>query len=247
MNGLLDKNACSNSSFLIIYARSFCSGALNKLPIDTFLSQMNHYNEKEVVQKILDNDPKAIEIIIDVYLERIRQIVFHKLGRSNEKIEDIKDMSMEIVWEVIVKIQSGNFDHEKGTLSQYIYGIINNTCKNYFKQQKRLQMKRFSDHITMEDQDPNQNLDNILSMLHFKDAQLSERDREIANIIEHALRQLDEKHRKLVYLKYFKKMSYEEIGVSENIEIKKVKSRLFEARKRLESLISNLLNRFPNI
>lgn len=208
---------------------------------------MNPFNEKEIVQQIVDNDPDAIKVIIDVYLERTRQIVFHKLGRSNEKIEDVKDLSMEIVWEAIVKIQSGNFNHEKGTLSQYIYGIINNTCKNYFKQQKRLPMKRFSDHITMEDQDPAQNLDNILSMMHFKEAQLSERDSEIAIIIEHALRELDEKHRKLVYLKYFQKMSYEEIGILENIEIKKVKSRLFEARKRLETLIANLLNRFPNI
>ncbi len=208
---------------------------------------MNLFNEKEIVQQIVDNDPDAIKVIIDVYLERTRQIVFHKLGRSNEKIEDVKDLSMEIVWEAIVKIQSGNFNHEKGTLSQYIYGIINNTCKNYFKQQKRLPMKRFSDHIAMEDQDPNQNLDNILSMLHFKEAQLSERDSEMAKIIERALRELDEKHRKLVYLKYFQKMSYEEIGILENIEIKKVKSRLFEARKRLETLIANLLNRFPNI
>ena len=56
-------------------------------------------------------------------------------------------------------------------------------------------------------------------------------------LLQKAIEQLNDKYKPVLCLKYFEQMSYQEIAAVLNIPEKKVKSRLFDARKALKAFL----------
>ncbi len=209
---------------------------------------MKTTDEQKMIALIKDNDSEGIKLFVAYFYQRIFQIVYFKLGNSLKNRQDCEDLTSEIVWDGIVKIQNGGFDPEKGRLTQYIYGIINNSCKNFFKKSKIRAEKRFSDYQYGSDSiDPQSVIENNISLIEFQKKAEREKAYEIQALISGAIEKMDEKYKKLIYLKYYKNLSYQEISSEEAIPVKKVKSRLFDARRKLEIIIIKMINSGPNI
>lgn len=209
---------------------------------------MKPLDEKKLIQQIKNNDEAGLNRFYAYFYQRTFQIVSHKLGNPLKNRQDCEDLASEIIWEGIVKIQSGGFDPEKGRLSQYMYGIINNSCKNFFKKSKNRAEKRFSDYRhSVDGVEPQSIMENNISLIEFQQKAEREKEREIQTFVFRAIEKMDEKYKKLIYLKYYEKLSYQKISSREDIPVKKVKSRLFDARRKLEIIISKMLNSETNI
>lgn len=203
--------------------------------------------EKELIQKIRVEDRQAIESFFAYFYERIFHIVQRKLGVKAGDAGDCRDLTAQILWETIAGIQNGNYNEEKGQLGQYLYGIVSNSLKNYFKSIKRNPLVNFSDlMLTNSKEDPEQKLEKDLSLVLHRQKLVEEGEKEMRGFLEEAIESLDEKYQKLIYLKYYRELSYEEISREENIPVAKVRSRLFDARKKLEKFIVKKLNEPSN-
>lgn len=199
--------------------------------------------EKKMIRKIRGREREAIESFFAYYYGKVFFLVQRKLGAKPGGSGDCRDLAAQILWETIVGIQNGNYDEGKGRLGQYLYGIVSNTARNYFKLVKKNPLVSFSDLIATHNRDnPEQKLDRDLSLILHRQKSAEEGEKEMGRILEEAVRNLDEKYKKLIYLKYYQDMSYEEISRKENIPLAKVKSRLFDARKKLEKFIRKKLN-----
>ncbi len=199
--------------------------------------------EKKLIRKIRAGEREAIESFFADYYEKVFLILRGKLGVKGGDAGDRRDLAGQVLWETIVGIQNGKYDEEKGRIGQYLYGIINNTLKNYFKLIKKNPLVNFSDLTAASSRDnPEQRLEQDLSLILYRQKLAEEGEKEMRRIIEEAIRNLEEKYKKLIYLKYYRELSYEEISRKENIPLAKVKSRLFEARQKLEKFIRKKLN-----
>jgi RNA polymerase sigma-70 factor (ECF subfamily) len=98
----------------------------------------------------------------------------------------------------------------------WIYRIALNESLNHVKSMRRftdLEEEEIVDHSTPEEE-------------------VTNKERKI--MVQRALMTLTPKHRSIVIMKYYDGLSYEEISEVTGISIKKVKSRLFEARQNLK-------------
>ncbi len=207
---------------------------------------MTEKEEKELIRNIVNNESAAIENFYQHFQGRVYRIVLHKLGKSAEKIEDSKDLTSEILWHTILSIREEKYHFEKGRLTSYMYGIINNHCKNYFKGKKKDREKFDRADFNSTEAKMEKALEIKASLSRYGQERQKEMDVEIQNILTAAIESLDEKYRKLIYQKYYKSFSYDEISEMENLPLSKVKSRLYEARKILEKSISKTLRTFSN-
>lgn len=203
--------------------------------------------EKELIQKIREGDREAIERFFAYFYEKVFFLIQGKLGIKPGDTGDCRDLTAQILWETLVSIQNGNYDEEKGRLGQYFYGIVKNTLKNYFKSIKKNPLINFSDLMVVNGKEnPEQKLEKNLSLITHQQKSVEEREKEMHRILEEAIQNLDEKYKKLIYLKYYQEFSYEEISRKESLPLAKVKSRLFDARKKLEKFIRQKLNEPSN-
>lgn len=203
--------------------------------------------EKELIQKIRAEDRQAIESFFVCFYDRIFHVMQVKLGVKTGDAGDCRDLTAQILWETIVGIQNGNYNEDKGRLGQYLYGIVSNSLKNYFKLIKRNPLVSFSDlMLANSKENPEQKLEKDLSLVLHRQKLAEEGEKEMRGFLEEAIESLDEKYQKLIYLKYYRELSYEEISREENIPVAKVRSRLFDARKKLEKFIMNKLNELSN-
>lgn len=199
--------------------------------------------EKKLIQQIRTGDREAMESFFAYFYGKVFFLVRGKLGVKPGDTGDCRDLSSQILWETIAGIQNGKYDVGKGRIGQYLYGIVNNTLKNYFKLIKKNPLVNFSDLTAASSRDnPEQKLEQDLSLILYRQKLAEEGEKEMRRILEEAIRNLDEKYKKLIYLKYYQELSYEEISRKENIPLAKVKSRLFEARQKLEKFIRKKLN-----
>ena len=99
--------------------------------------------EKELIEKIRAGDREAIDGFFVHFHERIFLLVKKKLGPKPGDAGDCQDLAAQILWEAIVSIQNGNYNEKKGRVGQYLYGILSNTFKNYFKLIKKESPDKF--------------------------------------------------------------------------------------------------------
>lgn len=190
------------------------------------------------------NDCQAIKRFTDYFYGRTLRLVCRKIGRS---CEDCRDLVSEILWETIVKVTDGSFNEEKGRLASYLYGITNNSCKNYFKHKKMNPQVAFSEEAASDPDRGSGTLEQKISLLQYQRELEARQEAEMYDLLEKAIQRLEEKYSKLIYLKYYRQYSYEQISQEEKIPVAKVKSRLFEARKKLEKNVQKMLNLLSNI
>lgn len=203
--------------------------------------------EKVLIRKIRGRDRETVESFFAYFYGKIFLLVQVKLGVKPSDTGDCRDLTGQILWETIVGIQNGNYSEEKGRLGQYLYGITSNTLKNYFKLIKKNPLVNFSDlMVANSKENPEQKLEKDLSLILHRQKLAEEGEKEMHSIVEEAIQTLEEKYKKLIYLKYYQELSYEEISRKENIPPGKVKSRLFDARKKLEKFIRKKLNEPSN-
>jgi len=159
-----------------------------------------------LVERCLGGDIDAFELLVGKYQKPIFNLALRMLNDY--------DNASDIAQETFVKAYRNlaSFDRKYEFFS-WLYRIAVNGCINFSKKEKR--RRELNSAIVAENKTPEE--------IH--------NNRELNRLIWDVVSELKQDYRVLIMLKYYGKQSYRQIAYIINTPEKKVKSRLFEARR----------------
>ena len=174
--------------------------------------------DETLVERYRDGDRAAFAALVRRYQRPIYNAAYRVLGRD----EDASDITQSVFLKVAERLDQ--YD-AKYRFFSWIYRIAVNESLNQLRENGREEpLEDEEAHPASESADP---------AWKANEAQVSER-------IQKALMSMRVSDRMVLTLRHFSECSYEEIGRILEIEVKTVKSRLFEARQRLAVLLEDL-------
>lgn len=174
---------------------------------------MTNPTDLALVEATRRGDSRAFEKLIDRYQ---KPLFATALGMLTDR-EDASDVTQTAFIKAFEKLDS--FDGERKFFS-WIYAILVNEARNQLRRRRRiepLEEEPVAGQRTPEEE------------LHAKRLRRS---------VESALELLSAEHREVIVMKHYGELSYREISLTLGVAEKRVKSRLFEARRRLVAIMN---------
>ena len=191
-------------------------------------TEVQELSDKELVALAQNGDLSAYDDLIRKYQGKIYGLVYSMTSNK----EDTEDL----VQEIFVKAHSV-LDRFRGTASFYtwIYRIAVNRTINFLKKRKRKAALSLNDMDLGIERDPAY-VELSAKNTPFRDATLSE----IQEKLNNALLTLSEKHRAVVALHDIQGIPHEEVAEMLGCSQGTVRSRLFYARRQLQTELAEL-------
>ncbi|MFN3305913.1 MAG: RNA polymerase sigma factor [Candidatus Kapaibacteriota bacterium] len=184
--------------------------------------------EFEIIQKILGGEINQYEILQKKYQKPLTLLI-SKMIRNAEDVQDI-------VQETFIKAYNNlRFFKREFSFNSWLFKIASNLCIDHLRKQR---IKT----ISIEQPFPNSNEDEKHFDFPDRDADIDvkisivERDK----ILHQAINLLPEHYRKIIQLRYFEELDYQEIAENLSLPLGTVKVRLFRARKALLEILKSL-------
>lgn len=166
-------------------------------------------DDATLVRRILDGESESFNVLLDQYQGRVYRLACRLV--SSAEADDATQ-------EVFIAIHKGlrSFRRE-ASLSTWIYRVAFNTCQTY-----RIRNQRRTTEVPLEDMDA-----------------MSTTDRGVVEgcIIAEAVGKLDDAHRNVVVLHELHGLTYAEIAEIVRVPVGTVKSRLFNAMRKLRAIL----------
>lgn len=178
-------------------------------------------------QAVKDKDEHAYALLMDRY----KRPVYHMILKMVRNVDDAEDLTIEAFAKAFKNLHKFKKDF---TFSTWLFRIATNNAIDFIRKKKLDTMSldtSFSDdngesvHIDIEDKNPNPQEEAIKSQK--------------AELIQTFVTRLPAKYQKLVRLRYFRELSYEEIAVELDAPLGTVKAQLHRARELLYDLVKN--------
>jgi RNA polymerase sigma-70 factor (ECF subfamily) len=167
-------------------------------------------SEEVLVQRSRSGDPRAFGEIA----ERYQGVLYNLALRMTGHAEDARDVVQTTFTKAYRAL--GTYDPKRKFFS-WIYRIAFHECINLLRRGKR------TEPLEWEPPSHERSPEDRMAAL------------EIEQLLQEALLRLSEEHRQVIVLRHFMDLSYAEIGDVLKVEEKTVKSRLFDARRRLRT------------
>jgi len=174
--------------------------------------------DQELVARFRAGDAAAFTELVIRYQRPIYNAAFWVLRNA----EDANDIAQDVFLKVAERLD--DYDPRYKFFS-WIYRIAVNASLNMLRRNKREE--------SLDDEAEFPAADSTDPARQLGDAQLAAR-------VRSALMRMSTNDRMVVSLRHFSECSYEEIGEILDLDEKTVKSRLFEARRRLRDLLQDL-------
>lgn len=190
------------------------------------MSAENKKNEDaEAIERAIQGDTKAFDELVHKYYSKIYALTYNMTG-NNTDAEDVAQ-------EVFIKAHK-NLKRFKGRSSFYtwIYRIAVNHTINHIKRRQRHYQCSLDDVDRGIERDP-AFLELSSDSEPFRNAELSE----IQKKLNDAIQQLSDKHRTVVVLHDIEGVPHDQIAKIMKCSTGTVRSRLFYARKQLQSYL----------
>ncbi len=181
---------------------------------------MTREQEAAVVQKVIDGDANAFEVLVTEYEKSVYNIALRMTGNA----EDAADMTQEAFIKAYNNISSFRGDSK---FSVWLYRIVSNVCLDYLRSKNR----RPTVSLTVED---DQGEDTEMEIADNSDTPEEMLERSLTrDSVRRGLNALPPDYRQILLLREIQGMSYDEIAEALSLEAGTVKSRIFRARKKL--------------
>ncbi|MFN3780723.1 MAG: RNA polymerase sigma factor, partial [Candidatus Kapaibacteriota bacterium] len=182
----------------------------------------------EIIQKILGGEIDRFEILQKKYQKPLTLLI-SKMIRNAEDVQDI-------VQETFIKAYNNlRFFRREFSFHSWLFKIASNLCIDYLRKQR---IKT----ISIEQPFPNSNEDEKHFDFPDRDADIDvkisivERDK----ILHQAINLLPEHYRKIIQLRYFEELDYQELAENLSLPLGTVKVHLFRAKKALLDILKSL-------
>lgn len=173
-------------------------------------------------------DTKAYNELMKLYRDPIYYMLYEKVG--NEEIA--KDLTIEALGKAFKKLHMYVPNY---TFSTWLFTIARNNCIDYLRKHK---LPTISIDQIMVNDDGEVSTFDIPSNDPSPDKLMIKKQR--IKILRQIVNQLKPKYRKLVRLRYFQELSYEEIAKLIDIPIGTVKAQLHRSREQLFKIVSGV-------
>lgn len=188
----------------------------------------NTKDDLELVKRAKANDPKAYEILLQKY----RKSVYYMLLKMVNNADDADDLTQEAFAKAFNSLQK--FD-SKYAFSTWLFRIATNNCIDFIRK-KRIQT------VSIDTSYENDEGDNMT--FDIKDTNLSPDDlmlkKQRKEYLKKAVARLPAKYKRLVELRYFQELSYDEVATELELPLGTVKAQLFRARELLHQELKHM-------
>jgi len=185
-------------------------------------SPADRANEAELVERLRNGDPTAMEQLFNTYFDRLYSLVFHEVGRDQAVAEDV---TQEIFLNALTSI--GKF-RGQSKLYTWLCSIAHHKIADFYRRQERERKysKQASGAIG-----PEQIADTGRPVPSMTESE------ETRHAVEQALLKLPLDYRQVLILKYVEEMSVREISQIVQRSPKSVEGLLARARKALRDYL----------
>ena len=182
--------------------------------------------ERLFVTRLRARDERAFKEMVEQYQNRIYNMAYRMLGTKDEA----EDAAQEVFITVFKSIDQFRGDSK---LSTWLYRVTANHCKNRIKY---LACRHQRDTSSLDDAAERRAVaqGGGVGLQHAASVDRVLEGREVARMVNDAIRELDEDHRLVVVLRDLEDLSYEEICAVTGLPEGTVKSRLHRARLALK-------------
>ncbi len=192
--------------------------------------ELSELTDEELVIRHLEGHPRAFQLIMDRYRERLIRFINRTVGD--------RDRAEDLVQETFLRVHRHlhRFDTSR-KFSTWIYTIAGNLAKNELRNRSRNPLILFQTITKNREEDDRP--------LQWEDTSYSPDDmahkRNLQETVEEAVKELPEHHREVFELREMQGKSYEEISEITGVKLGTVKSRLNRARNKFAEIISGML------
>ncbi|MGB1074709.1 MAG: RNA polymerase sigma factor [Flavobacteriales bacterium] len=180
----------------------------------------------ELVQRALENDQMAYAEIMDRY----RDSIFHLINKMVFSSDDADDLTIETFTKAFQRLNQYSPAY---AFSTWLFKIASNHTIDFIRK-KRLNALSLDQGFA--------NADGDVMEFHVRDEGLDPMEtlqkKERVGLMRDVVSQMKPRYRRLVELRYFEEMSYEEISAELDLPLGTVKAQLFRARDILSALIT---------
>jgi RNA polymerase sigma-70 factor, ECF subfamily len=187
-------------------------------------------SELDLVKRCQAGDTEAFDELVTRYRTRVFGMIYNMV-HGEQDAWDLAQESFLKAWKSIGRFRG------QSSFYTWIYRIVMNVTIDWLrKKQVKGGGAEFDDAIQLREIDPaSKTVPKTEALPH----QVMERD-EIRARIEKAIGQLSPEHRAVILMKEIDEMQYHEIAEALGCSIGTVMSRLFYARKKLQSLLKDV-------
>lgn len=180
----------------------------------------------ELVQRARNGERSAFGQLVERHQKKVYSVAFGILRN--------RDDAWDVAQEAFVKAYR-NLERFEGTSAFYtwIYRIAYNLAIDTYRSKGRRDAVHFEDQTAMESVLENEDKPTF----NIDPAEMSDRA-ELMKVLNEAIQKLSDKHRAIIVLREIEGLSYEEISQVLGIAKGTVMSRLFHARRNLQSLLT---------
>lgn len=187
---------------------------------------MTREQEAAIVRKVLGGDANAFETLVLEYEKNVYNIALRMTGNS----EDAADMTQEAFIKAYNSLQSFRGDSK---FSVWLYRIVSNVCLDFLRSKNR----RPTVSLSVEDDDGEDAQLDVADESQSPELLL---DRKLTrDSVRRGLDSLPPDYRQILLLREIQGLSYDEIAQALSLEVGTVKSRIFRARKRLCTFLTD--------
>jgi len=186
----------------------------------------------DLVDRAVAGDEKAYALL----LQRYRRPVYHMILKMVRNVDDAEDLTIEAFGKAFRGLHRFKKDF---TFSTWLFRIATNNSIDFIRKRK---LNTLSIDNAYTDEDGHSVSMNIPDLnLNPQDEAIKSQKEEIIRVV---VSMLPAKYQKLVRLRYFQELSYEEIAEEIDAPLGTVKAQLHRARELMYDLVKNKKDHF---
>lgn len=203
--------------------------------VDAADETMSPLRERILVRRLCEHDERAFSEFVRAYQNQIFNLVFRMLGNRQEA----EDVAQEVFITVFKNIH--NFRGEC-RLSTWLYRVATNHCRNrikYLARRKTQEHREYQDELAKVQ--PQSAIAGRPTTGQVERPDEMAEGLQMEELVQRAIRQLDDDHREVLVLRDIQNLAYQEICEITGLPQGTVKSRLHRARLALKEKLSSVL------
>ena len=179
-----------------------------------------------LVQRANNGDQKAYAELMDRY----RDAIYYMLLKMVNNASDAEDLTIEAFGKAFKNIQQYAPNY---AFSTWLFKIATNNCIDFIRKKK-------ASHISLDQNDEEHEKASMDIQAPVMDPEETMINEQKIKLMRSIVDKLKPRYRKLIELRYFKELSYEEIAEELELPIGTVKAQLFRARELLYNILKSV-------
>jgi RNA polymerase sigma-70 factor (ECF subfamily) len=182
-----------------------------------------------LVQKANNGDQKAYAEL----MERYRDAIYYMLLKMVNNASDAEDLTIEAFGKAFKNIQQYAPNY---AFSTWLFKIATNNCIDFIRKKK-------ASHVSLDHNDEEHEKASMDIQAPVMDPEETMINEQKIKLMRSIVDKLKPRYRKLIELRYFKELSYEEIAEELELPIGTVKAQLFRARELLYNILKSVTSK----